>query len=378
MSAPSDRKKKKKEKRPKLCMECGTGKVAARIDRKDKIYWLCRTCTIELQEIFDNYGTIHKGELPKLNVEVDNENEELEQNKMQVAGISEQYQQRCGKVINSDIEELRSHIDLMYSTCGFEGGFAWHGFDFEFNYLEFSAAVISAQLKFRSALWQGNMEKNRYANVLPCESTRVILSSLKDNDTGKTIPDTDYINANHLNGIAAGAKNRYLGVQGPLEHTQSDFWRMMWEQNASLVVMVTREVENERIKCARYWPEEEIVNDYEHLTVRMEEMTLKRDIIRRRFTMRNNKNGQERTVWHLQYIEWPDHGVGRARVGRCRGDAGARGQRGHSGRHAWRQGHGGEAVGHVERAQNANESGSGAQSHNDECAPNSRRRHFSS
>jgi len=25
--------------------------------------------------------------------------------------------------------------------------------------------------------------------------------------------------------------------------------------------------------------------------------------------MRNNKNGQERTVWHLQYIEWPDHGV---------------------------------------------------------------------
>jgi len=41
-----------------------------------------------------------------------------------------------------------------------------------------------------------------------------------------------------------------------MKETCSDFWQMVWEQNVYLIVMVAREMENNVIKCAIYWPTE--------------------------------------------------------------------------------------------------------------------------
>lgn len=93
-----------------------------------------------------------------------------------------------------------------------------------------------------------NIDKNRYRDILPYDSTRV---QLMDSMTG------DYINANFVDmTVPSGMLNRYIATQGPLESTCDDFWQMVWERNCSLIIMVTTLVENGRVKCHQYWPKE--------------------------------------------------------------------------------------------------------------------------
>ena len=47
----------------------------------------------------------------------------------------------------------------------------------------------------------------------------------------------------------------FLATQSPLPDTVDDFWRMIWEQKAATIVMLTKEKEGGRVKCQRYWPQ---------------------------------------------------------------------------------------------------------------------------
>lgn len=105
-----------------------------------------------------------------------------------------------------------------------------------------------------------NIEKNRYRDILPYDSTRV---QLIDSMTG------DYINASFVDmAVPSGNVNRYIATQGPLASTCDDFWQMVWEQNCSLIIMVTPLVEAGRVKCHKYWPDEKEEIRYGQILVR--------------------------------------------------------------------------------------------------------------
>ena len=46
-----------------------------------------------------------------------------------------------------------------------------------------------------------------------------------------------------------------LLFSGPLSKTLTDFWRLVWQEHASTIVMVTNLKEQDKVKCQQYWPD---------------------------------------------------------------------------------------------------------------------------
>ncbi|XP_073498984.1 receptor-type tyrosine-protein phosphatase C isoform X2 [Phyllobates terribilis] len=147
-----------------------------------------------------------------------------------------------------------------------------------------------------------NQSKNRYIDILPYDVNRVVLSEIHG-ESG-----SDYINASYINGFKEPRK--YIAAQGPKEETMNDFWRMIWEQKSTIIVMVTRCEEGNRNKCAQYWPSnEEGAEEYGDITVKITEAKFFPDYITRKLHISNRREKSERDITHIQFTVWPDHGV---------------------------------------------------------------------
>ncbi|KAL5481987.1 hypothetical protein EMCRGX_G022265 [Ephydatia muelleri] len=144
--------------------------------------------------------------------------------------------------------------------------------------------------------------KNRYPDALPYDHTRVKLS-VPDNETG-----TDYINASFIRD-GDPTRPRYIVTQGPLVNTVSDFWQMVWEQDVSVIVMLTTLSEMGMAQCSQYWPSSG-VSQYHIYEVRLvsEHEASDAYVIRSLF-LRNMQTQQSRTVTHFQYHAWPSSQV---------------------------------------------------------------------
>jgi len=168
--------------------------------------------------------------------------------------------------------------------------------------LEFKnlANVKAEPSRFVSANLQVNKFKNRLVNILPFESSRVCLQPLRG------IEGSDYINASFIDGYRY--RNAYIATQGPLNETVEDFWRMLWEHNSTIVVMLTKLREMGREKCAQYWPSERSAR-YQYFVVDpLAEYNMPQYILRE-FKVTDARDGQSRTIRQFQFTDWPEQGV---------------------------------------------------------------------
>uniref|UniRef100_A0A668AAT6 Receptor-type tyrosine-protein phosphatase F n=1 Tax=Myripristis murdjan TaxID=586833 RepID=A0A668AAT6_9TELE len=166
---------------------------------------------------------------------------------------------------------------------------------------EYESIDPGQQFTWENSNMEVNKPKNRYANVIAYDHSRVVLTSVD----GK-IPGSDYINANYIDGYRK--QNAYIATQGPLPETLSDFWRMVWEQRSSTIVMMTRLEEKSRVKCDQYWPARG-TETYGMIQVTMLDTVELATYSVRTFALYKNGSSEKREVRQFQFMAWPDHGV---------------------------------------------------------------------
>ncbi|KAK3598813.1 hypothetical protein CHS0354_007415 [Potamilus streckersoni] len=189
------------------------------------------------------------------------------------------------------LSELQSHVNTMHRDSNV-------GFSTEYKFLK----EIEPKHSTEAAESQACRSKNRYTNILPYDHSRVKLLPIEDEE------GSDYINANYIQGY--NSKREYIATQGPLPATRDDFWRMVWEQSAEIIVMLTKCTEKGRVKCDKYWPDVNEPVYHGELIVNVSSESILGDYIIRVIQLRLAQ--MTKKVYHFSFLNWPDMGCPKA------------------------------------------------------------------
>uniref|UniRef100_A0A1A7XBW5 Protein tyrosine phosphatase, receptor type, Nb n=1 Tax=Iconisemion striatum TaxID=60296 RepID=A0A1A7XBW5_9TELE len=147
-----------------------------------------------------------------------------------------------------------------------------------------------------------NGKKNRCSDSVPYDHSRVKLKAEINPSR------SDYINASTI--IEHDPRMpAYIATQGPLSHTISDFWQMVWENGCTVIVMMTALVEDGEKQCDRYWPDEgsSLYHIYEVNLV--SEHIWCNDFLVRSFYLKNVQTQETRTLTQFHFLSWPAQGI---------------------------------------------------------------------
>ncbi|KAK5648341.1 hypothetical protein RI129_003233 [Pyrocoelia pectoralis] len=169
--------------------------------------------------------------------------------------------------------------------------------------LEFQIAIKVEQHSCRHGTRRSNLEKNQNQRCIPYDYNRVVLESIEGEH------DSDYINASYIDSLLK--PNAYIVTQGPTEETVTDFWRMVWQEKASCIVMLTKTFDFIRVMCVQYWPASKDTEETYggiHISI-MHDEELAHFHIRtfRLFKRQDNTITEERHLLQFHFTEWHSH-----------------------------------------------------------------------
>ncbi|XP_067041211.1 receptor-type tyrosine-protein phosphatase S-like isoform X4 [Acropora muricata] len=185
------------------------------------------------------------------------------------------------------VEQFAKHVAKLHKSDD-------RGYMIEFNKLDSGQDYES-----NVALLPENKQKNRYANIIAYDHSRVALTTVDG------IEGSDYINASIIAGY--NKPNAYIATQGPVPPAFDDFWRMVWEKQSATIIMLTNLQERHQLKCHKYWPDE--TEDYGDISVMLVKSEHYSDYIIRTFNIKRESEKEEREVKQFHFTVWPDHGV---------------------------------------------------------------------
>uniref|UniRef100_A0A0N4WEA3 Protein-tyrosine phosphatase n=1 Tax=Haemonchus placei TaxID=6290 RepID=A0A0N4WEA3_HAEPC len=133
-----------------------------------------------------------------------------------------------------------------------------------------------------------------FPDVICNDCTRVILNDGKG---------SDYIHANYIKGDPLLCT--YICTQGPLPSTIFDFWRMIWLEKVSHVIMLCSTMECGKKKCEQYWPEDNGAS----LTFNGNNLVNNSDPHVTRTTLELKQGTEKHFLKHHRWKTWPDKTV---------------------------------------------------------------------
>ncbi|PVD25283.1 hypothetical protein C0Q70_15783 [Pomacea canaliculata] len=146
--------------------------------------------------------------------------------------------------------------------------------------------------------------EDRYATAAPSagnDFNRVVLEKVKGDNS------SDYINASFITGYKRD--KAYIAAQGPRNNTVDDFWRMVWQENVTQIIMLTNALENGKSKCFEYWPAKGEKNVYGQVEVTCAEEDKRAHFIVRTLHVQPVNVRNFRLVEQLHYVDWKDHEI---------------------------------------------------------------------
>ncbi|XP_053679181.1 phosphatidylinositol phosphatase PTPRQ [Anopheles nili] len=161
----------------------------------------------------------------------------------------------------------------------------------------FSDVALQETISFQSA--KENERKNRYVNILPFDTNRVLLDS-NDDDDGSV---NDYINASFVEGYKY--QREYIATQGPKHETCFDFWRMVLQYEIESIVMLTQPIDHDKNKCYQYFPRFDKVAEFGDIRVKCTQELNLSLYFKRLFLV--SKGNLTKPVFHYHFLDWPDH-----------------------------------------------------------------------